>query len=152
VIVFVLTILPTPVANAVPATLYIAVDGVIEDMWLGEDRCWFSIEVEWSDHSEVIGGNIDCVALYLNESTGHYGMIRSSQGWQIGDHLNCTVEHDMSEWGDCYFIWTTSKSDINYATEPQHDSNMPLISATAFALLGLIVVLALLVWIRKRQK
>lgn len=119
-------------------------------MWLGEDRCWFTIEVDWSNHSSVNGRSIDCRILFLNDSTGMYDRIRSSQGWQIGDHLNCTGALQWDENSEWYFLYVASKSDLNFASEPQHDNSTLL--AISIALLALVVILTILVWIRKRPR
>ena len=116
------------------------VSGVIDDMWLESDCCYFRISIHWSDSGTFDGESVDAIASFLNESTGWHEEIPSSQGWRTGDEVNATLEYAYDEFGRTYWIELTSKSDENYAEPLSYFERNPFV----FYLLLIIVVYAVL--------
>lgn len=127
-------------SRAAPFDGEATVSGIIDDMWLDSDRCYFRVSVRWSDSSAFDGESVDAIASFFNESTDRYEVIPSSQGWRTGDEVNATLRYTYSEFGKTYWIELTSKSDIYYAEALSYFERDPFV----FYLLLIIVLYAVL--------
>jgi hypothetical protein len=101
------------------------IEGIIKDMWIVNDRCYFKIEITWSNSSwpdeKIIVGQVT----YFNNETGFYESISSSQGWKIGDKINCTRFWQGDENSEWYWFETNSKSNDNFALPLEMKAKIP---------------------------
>lgn len=138
-------------SEAAPFSRSAEVSGVIEDMWLDSDRCYFRIGIEWSDSGSFDGETVAAIAMFLNESTDRYEQIASSQGWRIGDEVNATLDQAGDEFSETYWIRLSSKSDENFAEPLSYFERNPFIFYLLL-IIGLYVVLQIgLVFLMKRK-
>jgi hypothetical protein len=127
-------------SEAAPYSGVAAVSGSIVDTWLDDDRCYFRIAIDWSNHSGLVGRTVDATPLVLNESTDSYERIASSQGWRVGDTLNATLSYTWDEFGEYYWVRLLSKNDENYASPLSYFEQNPFV----FYLLLIVVLYVLL--------
>lgn len=128
-----------------------AVSGVIDDMWLESDSCYFRISIHWSDSAPLSGETVDAIATFLNESTGRYEGIPSSQGWRAGDEVNATLAYLYDEFGRTYWLELSSKSDENYAEPLNYFERNPFVFYLLL-IVALYVVLQIVLFIVMKRK
>jgi hypothetical protein len=138
-------------ARAVPFDGEATVSGIIDDMWLDSDRCYFRVSVCWSDGGAFDGESVNAIASFLNESTDRYEVIPSSQGWRTGDEVNATLRYTYSEFGETYWIELTSKSDINYAEPLGYFERNPLVFYLLLIIALYAVLQSILILVLKRR-
>ena len=142
----------TPIQSvAVPFNGETTVSGIINDMWLESDCCYFTISITWSDSGVFDGESVDAIASFLNESTGRYEVVPGSQGWRTGDEVNATMEYTYSEFGEAYWIELTSKSDVNYAEPLGYFERNPLVFYLLLLLVLYVVLQSVLIIILRRR-
>jgi hypothetical protein len=146
-----LTALSSVNSSGVPVGGIAAVSGTVEDMWLDSDRCYFRIAIDWSNRSNLAGETVDAIARFLNESTGSYEEIASSQGWMVGDSLNATLTYTYDEFGETYWLRLSSKSDENYAEPLSYFERNPFVFYLLLIVMLYLVLQALLLVILKRK-
>lgn len=146
-----IVLLPSSQSRAVPFYGEARVSGIIDDMWLESDWCCFMISIHWSDSGTFDGESVDAIALFLNESTGRYEEIPSSQGWRTGDEVNATLEYTYDESGRTYWIELASKSDENYAEPLSYFERNPFIFYLLLIIVLYAVLQSILILILKRR-
>jgi hypothetical protein len=138
-------------SRAVPFDGEATVSGIIDDMWLESDRCYFRISIYWSDSGTFDGESVDAIASFLNESTGRYEVIPSSEGWRVGDEVNATLEYTYDEFGQAYWIELTSKSDENYAEPLSYFERNPFVFYLLLIIVLYVVLQSILIVVLKRR-
>ena len=144
-------LLSSVASTAAPWSSETTVSGSIEDMWLDDDRCYFRIAISWSATGALVGESVDAIASFLNESTGRYDQIPSSQGWQTGDEFNATLKHWADEFSESYRIELLSKSDENYAEPLSYFERNPFIFYLLLIVALFISLQVLLFLVMKRR-
>ena len=120
-------------------------------MWLTDDSCYFNIEITQSNRSwpnkKIVGVQVQ----YLDDVTGNYEDIRSSQGWKIGDKINGTLFYQSDEDSEWYWFKTYSKSDDNYAKPLTSEKEIPIF-LYLFILISVIIIFGIIIYLLQRIK
>lgn len=144
-------VLTSTQSRAAPFSGEATVSGIIDDMWLESDRCYFRISIYWSDSGTFDGESVDAIASFLNESTGKYEVISSSDGWRAGDEVNATLEYTYDEFGETYWIELTSKSNENYAEPLSYFERNPFVFYLLLIIVLYVVLQIILILVLKRR-
>lgn len=144
-------LLSSTASTAAPWGGETTVSGVIQDLWLESDQCYFRISIQWSESGGFVGETVDVVATFLNESTGKYERVASSMGWMTGDEVNATLEYLFDEFGRTYWIELTPKSDENYAEPLSYFERNPFVLYLLLIVVLYVVLQTILFLVLKRK-
>lgn len=127
------------------------IEGFIKDMWLTDGRCCFKIEITQSNRSWPDKKIVEVQVQYLDDATGNYEDMRSSQGWKIGDIINGTLFYQCDEDSEWYWFETYSKSDDNYAKPLTSEKEIPIL-LYLFTSISVIIIFLIFIYLLQRIK